>query len=175
MVTELLPVTERPKRFALKAMVNGRPVETLIEPRRMLLDWLRLDLGLTGTKSSCDLQVCGACTVLVDGTPVSSCCTLAYEVNGKGVTTIEGLARHGELDPVQEAFIEESAIQCGFCTPGMVMSVKALLTDNPSPGREEIRDYLAGNLCRCTGYWNIMDAVERAARRLSGYTEGDRE
>jgi carbon-monoxide dehydrogenase small subunit len=131
---------------------------------------VRDDLGLKGTKRSCDSQVCGACTVLVDGLPVSSCCTLAYEATGKQLTTIEGLARNGSLDPVQEAFIAESAIQCGFCTPGMILAVKALLEENPAPTRDEIEQNLSSNLCRCTGYWNIIDAVERAAQRLR---EGD--
>jgi xanthine dehydrogenase molybdenum-binding subunit len=171
--TESLTVTRRPAPIALKATVNGREVESHIEPRRTLLDWLRNDLGLTGAKRSCDLQVCGACTVLIDGVPVSSCCTLAYEANGKEVTTIEGLALHGKLDPVQEAFIAESAIQCGFCTPGMILSVKALLAESPNPKRDEIANYLSGNLCRCTGYWNIIDAVERAAARIAGSLEGD--
>ena len=132
----------------------------------MLLDFIRDDLGLKGAKRSCDSQVCGACTVLVDGLPISSCCTLAYEATGKQVTTIEGLSRNGSLDPVQEAFIAESAIQCGFCTPGLIVSVKTLLAENPNPSRGEIAAYLSSNLCRCTGYWNIIDAVERAAAHL---------
>lgn len=159
--------------LALSMTVNGRPVEIEIEPREMLLDVLRDRLGLTGAKRSCDLQVCGACTVLLDGTPVSSCCTLAYEAKGREVTTIEGLAQYGPLHPIQEAFIERGAIQCGFCTSGMILSAKALLAENPHPTREEITAYLSGNLCRCTGYWNIIDAVEDAARRLAE-TEGER-
>jgi carbon-monoxide dehydrogenase small subunit len=146
--------------------VNGQRVSRKIEARRMLLDFIRDDLGLKGAKRSCDTQVCGACTVLLDGLPVSACCTLAYEASGKQITTIEGLSRNGALDPVQEAFIAESAIQCGFCTPGMILAVKVLLDENPEPTREEIEQNLSSNLCRCTGYWNIIDAVERAATRL---------
>ena len=152
--------------IAVETTVNGQRVSRTVESRRMLLDFIRDDLGLKGTKRSCDSQVCGACTVLVDGLPVSSCCTLAYEATGKQVTTIEGLSRNGSLDPVQEAFIAESAIQCGFCTPGMILAVKVLLEENPDPTRAESEANLASNLCRCTGYWNIIDAVERAAARL---------
>ena len=152
--------------LALRMTVNGQPVELEIEPREMLLDVVRDRLGLTGAKRSCDLQVCGACTLLVDGQPVSACCTLAYEANGKTVDTVEGLARHGALHPIQQAFIDKAALQCGFCTSGMLLTVKALLADNPSPSHEEIKHELAGNLCRCTGYWNIIEAVDEAARRL---------
>ena len=160
--------TERPT-VPLRLTVNGRTVDRDVEPRTMLLDFLRDDLGLTGAKRSCDLQVCGACTVLVDGVPVSACCTLAYEANGKDVLTIEGLSPFGslgELHPIQQAFLDQNAIQCGFCTAGMVLSVKALLDENPAPSSSEIKAYLRGNLCRCTGYWTIIAAVEDAARRL---------
>ena len=125
------------------------------------------DLGLTGAKRSCDTQVCGACTVLLDGSPVSACCTLAYEANGREVETIEGLAGPDGLHPIQQAFVDQVAIQCGFCTPGFVLTTKALLAENPRPTRAEIEDYLGGNLCRCTGYWNILDAVADAAGRLA--------
>jgi carbon-monoxide dehydrogenase small subunit len=154
--------------MTLRLTVNDRPVEADVEARTMLLDFLRGQLGLTGAKRSCDLQVCGACTVLVDGVPVSSCCTLAYEVNGKSVETIEGMACYGELHPIQDAFIRAVALQCGFCTPGMILTTKALLTENPHPTRDEIKAYLSGNLCRCTGYWNIIEAVELAARLMGG-------
>lgn len=150
----------------VKFTVNGRPVELEIEPREMLLDVVRDRLGLTGAKRSCDLQVCGACTLLIDGEPVSACCTLAYEANGRAVQTIEGMAVGGELHPIQAAFIENAALQCGFCTSGMILATKALLAGNPDPSEAEIKHYLAGNLCRCTGYWNIVTAVEDAARRL---------
>lgn len=166
MSIELLPATELQTEITVETTVNGQAVARKVEARRMLLDFIRDDLGLKGTKRSCDSQVCGACTVLVDGLPVSSCCTLAYEATGKQLTTIEGLSRNGSLDPVQEAFIAESAIQCGFCTPGMILAVKSLLAENPDPTRAEIEANLASNLCRCTGYWNIIDAVERAAARL---------
>ena len=130
MTLELVPGTALQTEITVETTVNGRRVEKRFEARRMLLDFLRDDLGLKGTKRSCDTQVCGACTVLLDGVPVSSCCTLAYEAGGKDVLTIEGLSRNGAIDPVQEAFIQESAIQCGFCTPGLILSVKALLAEN---------------------------------------------
>lgn len=155
----------------LRATINGRAVEMEIESRELLIDLLRDRLELTGTKRSCDSQVCGACTVLLDGQPVSSCCTLAYEANGKEVQTIEGLAQGRQLDPIQAAFVEKAAIQCGFCTPGFVLTTKAMLAENPHPTRDEIKGYLGGNLCRCTGYWNIIDAAEEAARRLAGEAE----
>ncbi len=152
--------------ITIETTVNGRPVSWTVEARRMLLDFLRDDLGLKGAKRSCDSQVCGACTVLLDGLPVSACCTLAYEADGKQITTIEGLSQNGTLDPVQQAFIDESAIQCGFCTSGMILSTKVLLEENPDPSRDEVQQHLSSNLCRCTGYWNIIDAVERAAERV---------
>lgn len=151
----------------LRMRVNGGEVNLEIEPREMLLDVMRDRLGLTGAKRSCDLQVCGACTLLVDGIPVSACCTLAYEAAGKSVETVEGLARFGALHPIQQAFINKGALQCGFCTSGMLLSTKALLADNPHPSVDEIKHALAGNLCRCTGYWNIIEAVEAAAEMLA--------
>lgn len=151
----------------LRTTINGRAIALEIESRELLIDLLRDRLELTGTKRSCDSQVCGACTVLLDGQPVSSCCTLAYEADGKSVQTIEGLAQGGQLDPIQAAFVEQAAIQCGFCTPGFVLTTKAMLAENPRPTRDEIKSYLGGNLCRCTGYWNILDAAEDAARRLA--------
>ncbi len=150
----------------LETTINGRPVSLQIEPRAILLDVLRDDLGLTGAKRSCDTQVCGACTVLLDGSPVSACCTLAYEAGGREIETIEGLAGPHGLHPIQQAFVDRVAIQCGFCTPGFVLATKALLSENPRPTRAEIEDFLGGNLCRCTGYWNILDAVADAAGRL---------
>ena len=157
--------------FSLETTINGEPVSLDIEPRAILLDVLRDRLGLTGTKRSCDSQVCGACTVLIDGRPVSACCTLAYEADGRAVETIEGLAGPEGLHPIQQAFVDRVAIQCGFCTPGFVLTTKALLAENTRPSREEIAHFLGGNLCRCTGYWNILDAVEEAARRLSAEDE----
>ena len=161
------PETADPAKLQLETTVNGRPVTLEIEPRAILLDMLRDDLGLTGAKRSCDTQVCGACTVLLDGSPVSACCTLAYETDGREVETIEGLAGADGLHPIQQAFVDQVAIQCGFCTPGFVLTTKALLTENPRPTRSEIENYLGGNLCRCTGYWNILDAVADAAVRLA--------
>ncbi len=155
----------------LRTTINGRDVELEIESRELLIDLLRDRLELTGTKRSCDSQVCGACTVLLDGQPVSSCCTLAYEADDKVVETIEGLSQGGQLDPIQAAFVEKAAIQCGFCTPGFVLTTKAMLAENARPTRDEIKSYLGGNLCRCTGYWNILDAAEDAARRLAREAE----
>ena len=152
----------------VSATVNGERVELDIEPRELLIQVLRDRLGLHGVKQSCDVQVCGVCTVLVDGEPVSSCTTLALEIDGKHVETIEGLATDGALDPIQQAYVDCAAIQCGFCTPGMVLSTKALLAQSPNPTRDEVKTYLSGNICRCTGYWNILDAVDDAARRLRG-------
>ena len=150
----------------LETTINGSAVSLEIEPRTILLDLLRDRLGMTGTKRSCDTQVCGACTVLFDGAPVSACCTLAYEAQGRNVETIEGMKTASGLDPIQQAFVDAAAIQCGFCTPGLVMTTKALLVENPEPTREEIAAFLGGNLCRCTGYWNILEAVAEAARRV---------
>jgi aerobic-type carbon monoxide dehydrogenase small subunit (CoxS/CutS family) len=129
---------------------------------------LRNQLNLTGTKISCEVEVCGACTVLINGLPVSSCTTLAYEARGKNVTTIEGLEKaDGTLHPIQQAFIDEFAFQCGFCTPGMIMSAKALLDENPKPSRSEIIHHMDGNICRCTGYVPIVNAVQRAAEAMA--------
>jgi carbon-monoxide dehydrogenase small subunit len=139
--------------------LNGQRVAARLEPRELLIDVLRDRYGLRGTKRSCDIGVCGACTVLMDGMPATSCSTLACDADGRDVTTIEGLAIAGELDPVQRAFIEHGALQCGFCTPGMVLAVKALLAINARPTEEEVRHFLRGNLCRCTGYVKIIEAV----------------
>jgi carbon-monoxide dehydrogenase small subunit len=152
-------------RLALRTTVNGHAVDLAVEPQALLLDVLREDLGLTGAKRSCDVQVCGACTVLLDGLPVSACSVLAYEARDRRVLTIEGLADGERLHPVQEAFLAESAFQCGYCTPGMILTVKALLDDGPD---DDVRESLRGNICRCTGYASILDAVERARRALAG-------
>jgi aerobic-type carbon monoxide dehydrogenase small subunit (CoxS/CutS family) len=144
----------------LHITVNGDEYHLLVDTRRTLLDVIRDEVGLTGTKNGCGAGECGACTVLLNGTPVNSCLMLAHEADGQEVTTIEGLAAGGALDPVQRAFVEHGAIQCGFCTPGMVLSAKALLDRNPDPTREEILQGLRGNLCRCTGYVKIVEAVE---------------
>lgn len=144
-------------------LVNGRPYELAIEPHYLLIEVLRDHLGLTGTKHSCGVGNCGACTVLVEGEPVLACLTLALDVRDKPILTIEGMAEDGVLHPLQQAFIDYGAIQCGFCTPGMIMSAKALLDKNPSPSEGEVREALAGNICRCTGYVKIVEAVLAAA------------
>ena len=153
----------------LQTTVDGLPVSVAVEPGRTLLRVLRDDLGRSGTKEGCDDSECGACMVLVDGRPVNSCSYLALQVAGREVTTIEGLAGPGdELHPLQRAFLEGGGIQCGFCTPGMLMSAAALLAVDPDPSEDAIRDGLAGNLCRCTGYQPIIRAVQRAAAELRG-------
>ena len=148
------------QRINLK--VNGEARELEAPARRLLVDLLRYDLGLTGTKEGCSVGVCGACTVLVDGEMVASCITLAAAVDGSEITTIEGLAQDGRLHPVQQAFIDYGGFQCGICTPGQVMAAKALLDDNPQPTEDEVRDWMMGNLCRCTGYYKILESVVAA-------------
>ena len=140
--------------------VNGREHEVAVAPNRTLLEMLRDELELRGAVEGCGVGVCGSCTVLIDGRPVSSCLTLATNVEGRSVTTIEGLAKGGELSPVQQAFLRFQAFQCGFCTPGMIMAVEGLLHSNPSPNEAEIRDYLSGNLCRCGTYSAVIQAVQ---------------
>jgi carbon-monoxide dehydrogenase small subunit len=149
--------------YPLRVTVNGVPYETAVEPDRSLLSVLRGELGLTGTKEGCDDSECGACMVLLDGRPLNSCSYLALQAGGREVTTVEGLAPDGELHPLQRAFLEEGGVQCGFCTPGMLMSAKALLDENPTPTEDEVRHALGGNLCRCTGYGKIVKAVLKAA------------
>jgi carbon-monoxide dehydrogenase small subunit len=151
---------------AIRFTVNGVERSLEVEPRKTLLAVLRDQLLLTGTKEGCSTGDCGACTVLLDCRPVASCLVLAVEADGHEVTTIEGLARDGELHPVQRAFIETGGMQCGFCTPGMILSAVALLADNPDPSEAEIRRALAGNLCRCTGYTRIVESVQAAARAM---------
>ncbi|MBC7347650.1 MAG: (2Fe-2S)-binding protein [Clostridia bacterium] len=153
--------------FRLVATVNGKPVDLFVPPNRRLLDVLRDDLGLTGTKEGCGEGECGACTVLLDGRPVNACLVLAGEASGHEITTIEGLSQNGRLHPLQEAFLEAGAVQCGFCTPGMILAAKALLDVNPDPDTEAIRTALSGNLCRCTGYVKIIAAVRLAARKMA--------
>jgi carbon-monoxide dehydrogenase small subunit len=160
---------------AIQFSVNGQQVQVSVEGSETLLDCLRNQLGLTGTKKGCDQGDCGACTVLIDGKPVNSCLMLALEAHGKNITTIEGLAQDGGLHFLQEAFISYNAVQCGFCTPGMILTAAALLKENPHPSEKEIRHYLQGNLCRCTGYSKIVGAVQAAAQGLSrepGGTDG---
>jgi carbon-monoxide dehydrogenase small subunit len=148
----------------IEVRVNGVLHEAEVEPRELLVHFLREHLGLTGTNVGCDTSSCGACTVLLDSESVKSCTVLAVQADAAEVTTIEGLARDGRLHPVQQAFHEHHALQCGYCTPGMVMAAVSLLRENPSPSEQEIRHALEGNLCRCTGYDNIVKAIEAAAR-----------
>jgi carbon-monoxide dehydrogenase small subunit len=143
--------------------VNGTDHELAVEPRRTLLEFLREDLGLTGTKKGCSIGDCGACTVLVDGVATFSCLTLAMQVDGCSVETVEGLARDGKLNRLQEAFVERGAIQCGYCTPGMLMTSTELLRRNLKPSEQEIRRAISGNLCRCTGYQKIVEAIQSVA------------
>ena len=144
--------------------VNGEPQEILVQPWQTLMSALRDDLGLTGTKEGCGNGNCGACTVLVNGRTVNSCCMLAAEAQDLELVTVEGLAHEGKLDPLQEAFINHGALQCGFCTPGLLISSRALLNENPSPTEHEIRLAIAGNLCRCTGYDKVVRAIQAAAQ-----------
>lgn len=154
-------------KHILNFTLNGEPIQVEIEPHLMLLQLLREHLELTGTKEGCGMGECGACTVLLDGMTVNSCIFPAVEAEGKSITTIEGIADgKGGLHPIQKAFVEHGAIQCGFCTPGMVLSVKALLDEIPKPTEEEIRNGIAGNLCRCTGYLQIVQAVKAASGQL---------
>jgi carbon-monoxide dehydrogenase small subunit len=146
-------------KHAITLRVNGEPYDLEIEPNRLLLQVLREEIGLTGTKEGCSIGVCGACSVIVDGRLVSSCLTLAIACQGKEITTIEGLAKDGVLHPVQQAFIEYGGFQCGACTPGQIMAAKALLDENPKPSEEEVKDWMSGNLCRCTGYYKILESV----------------
>jgi aerobic-type carbon monoxide dehydrogenase small subunit (CoxS/CutS family) len=157
----------------LRLSVNGETHELLVAAHKTLLEVLREDLGLTGTKHGCELGECGTCTVLVDGTPVLSCLALPLEVEDRAITTVEGLARGGELHPLQQAFAELGAAQCGYCTPGILLTARALLDSTPAPTRQAIKDALAGNLCRCTGYTKILDAVELAALRLRATPAGE--
>ena len=155
-------------RRKIRLIVNEQEYELLVEPNKTLLDVLRDDLGLTGTKRGCNSGECGACTVLLDGKSINSCLVLAVDANGKEVLTIEGLASDGKLHPLQEAFIQEGAVQCGYCTSGMILSAKALLDENPTPKEEEVKKAIAGNLCRCTGYIRIVKAILNVAERLGG-------
>jgi carbon-monoxide dehydrogenase small subunit len=159
------------KKTHLTLKVNGRAAEGLVEPRTLLVHFLREQLGLTGTHIGCETSHCGACTVDMDGRSVKSCTVFAVQAEGSDVRTIEGLAEGGALHPLQSAFAEEHGLQCGFCTPGMIMRSYRLLQENPAPSEAEIRMGLSGNLCRCTGYQNIVKAVRRAAGEMSGAKE----
>ncbi len=146
-------------------VINGKKREVEIPPNISLLELLRDHLNLTGTKRGCEVGECGACTVLLDGKPVYACLLLAPKVDGRQITTIEGIGEEGELHFLQEAFITHGAVQCGFCTPGMILAAKALIDENPYPSKEEIEEAISGNLCRCTGYWQIVKAIEAGRRR----------
>ena len=162
----------------LSVTINGAEHTATVEPRTLLVHYLRDDLGLTGTHIGCDTTHCGACTVLLNGIPIKSCTMFAVQANGQSVTTVEGLARNGELHPLQEGFSAEHGLQCGYCTPGMMLTAAALLEANPDPDEEEIRKAISGNLCRCTGYQNIVNAIRKAAAALSsspGIQNGDAE
>ena len=153
------------QRICLK--INGTEHELDIPARRLLVDCIRYDVGLTGTKESCSVGVCGACAVLVDGEMYASCITLAVSVDGSEITTIEGIAENGNLHPVQQAFIDHGGFQCGICTPGQVIAAKSLLDENPEPTEDEIKQYMMGNLCRCTGYYGILNSIVAAANNIN--------
>ncbi|HEV8458106.1 MAG TPA: (2Fe-2S)-binding protein [Methylomirabilota bacterium] len=155
-------------RTRLTLMVNGEEREVIAPVHKTLLEVLREDLNLTGTKHGCELGECGTCTVLIDGEPALSCLALPIECQGRAIKTVEGMAEGSQLHPLQQAFAELGAAQCGYCTPGILLTAEALLEDNPTPTRDEVRYALAGNLCRCTGYTKILDAVELAALRMKG-------
>jgi aerobic-type carbon monoxide dehydrogenase small subunit (CoxS/CutS family) len=154
-------------KIAIRTIVNGREIDATVKPNQTLLEWLRDDLRLRGSREGCGVGVCGSCTVLVDGRPVSSCLMLATNAEGKEIQTIEGLAPGDELDPVQQAFLEHSAFQCGYCTSGMIMATKALLASNPKPTEEEVRDYLSGNICRCGTYQEVMAAIKSLSEKTA--------
>ena len=156
----------------IELRINGQKVRLSADGNQTLLEFLREQLGLTGTKRGCDQGDCGACTVLIDGQPANSCLVLVSEVAGRDITTIEGLSQDGKLHPLQQAFVDYNAVQCGFCTPGMILTAAALLNENPNPTPEEIRQYLQGNLCRCTGYSKIVQAIQAAASRY--FSQGGR-
>jgi carbon-monoxide dehydrogenase small subunit len=147
---------------AIRLTINGNPVASEVEDSRLLIEFLREDMRLTGTKESCGVGVCGACTVLLDGRPVSSCLTLAVHADGGTITTIEGIAEGDLLHPLQEAFLTHGGFQCGMCTPGQILAAKALLDQNPHPTRDEVRHWMMGNLCRCTGYYKIIESIAAA-------------
>ena len=161
------------KPFKIISKINGSTVELGVNPGRRLIDILREDLGLTGTKEGCGEGECGACTVLINGRPVNACLVLAPEMNGKEIITIEGLTPEDELHPIQEAFLEAGAVQCGFCTPGMILTAKALLDKNSDPDEKTVKTAISGNLCRCTGYVKIAAAIRLAAVKLAA-REGSR-
>jgi len=155
----------------IELIVNGKKHSVEVEPNKSLLDVLRNQMGLTGTKYGCGSGNCGVCTVLINGKPINSCLTLAVALDGKKITTIEGMTENGILHPIQEEFVKCGAIQCGYCTPGLILTAKALIDENPNPTKEEIRRYIKGNLCRCTGYVKIVEAISSAVARTKDTSE----
>ena len=173
MAVETMPAaTGAAKKRKIRVTVNGEAYDREVEPRLLLVHFLREDLDLTGTHIGCDTTSCGACTVMLDGRPVKSCTVFAVQADGSAITTVEGLEQAGKLHAVQDAFHQEHGLQCGFCTPGMMITAISLLERNPKPSRQQIREAISGNLCRCTGYVNIVNSIEHAARTLSAPAEG---
>lgn len=168
MTSEPIQITKRPPKVRGTFLVNGESHDVTYAPQKTVLEVLREELNLTGTKHGCELGECGTCTVLIDGEPILSCLALAQAYEGRPIETVEGMADGSELHPLQEAFVEMGAAQCGYCTPGVLLTAQALLNDNGSPARHEIKEALAGNLCRCTGYIKIYEAIELAAARMRG-------
>ena len=156
------------KKYPISVTVNGIKYEREVEARKLLVDFIREDLGLTGTHIGCEHGQCGACTIIFNGKSLKSCLMFAVQANGAEILTVEGLAKDGKLHPIQEAFWENHALQCGYCTPGMLMSSYVLLKENPNPTEEEIRKGISGNICRCTGYVNIVKAIKEASKKLEG-------
>ncbi|MFP3162418.1 glyceraldehyde dehydrogenase subunit gamma [Acidianus sp.] len=163
-----MKVIEKDEKVKIRLKINGKDYETEVEPRKLLVHVLR-DLGFTSVHVGCDTSNCGACTVVMNGKSVKSCTVLAIQADGREILTVEGLSKDGKLHPIQEAFWDKHALQCGYCTPGMIMQSYWLLSENPSPSEDEIREGLAGNLCRCTGYQNIIEAVKEASQKLKGH------
>ncbi len=163
-----MKIIEKDEKAKIHLKINGKEYETEVEPRKLLVHVLR-DLGFTSVHVGCDTSNCGACTVIMNGKSVKSCTILALEADGSEILTVEGLSKDGKLHPIQEAFWDKHALQCGYCTPGMIMQSYWLLSQNPSPSENEIREGLAGNLCRCTGYQNIIEAVKEASQKLRGH------
>lgn len=153
-------------KISINFKINGKDVSVMTDPSKTLLDLIREDLMLTGTKRGCEIGECGSCTIIFNGKTVNSCMILATQAEGSSIITIEGLAKPGKLHPIQQAFIEKGAVQCGYCTPGMILSAKVLLDENPSPTKEDIRTTIAGNICRCTGYRQIVEAIEYSSELL---------
>ena len=160
-------MTTAPIKQTVNVTVNGKPYSAEVPTYRILVDFLRYDLGLTGTKETCSVGVCGACTVMLDGKMISSCLMLAVRADGAQIDTIEGVANGDQLHPVQQAFIDNGGFQCGACTPGQIMAAKSLLEENPKPTEEDIKKWMMGNLCRCTGYYQIIDSIKDAAEKMA--------